>query len=165
MASPRTTDLCDAHLDSVEPGRIQLVDPIFRDFGGCEAFFGQVLTVEAPDDNSKVREALAQPGQARVLVVEGHASRRCALLGDLLGELAVENGWSGVVVHGFIRDAARLSQLDLGVKALGAFPRKSQKMGRGSIGAPLGFAGVKIESGCWLYADSDGIVISSEKLA
>ncbi len=155
----KTTDLSDqfeTELQTAEPG--------FLDFGGNAQFSGPIVTVEAPDDNSKVREQLERAGLGQVLVVEGHASKRCALLGDLLAELAVKNGWAGVVVNGYVRDSARLGELPLGVKALGAYPRKSEKKGRGSVGETLRFAGVEFVSGHMLYADEDGIVVSSQPL-
>jgi hypothetical protein len=33
------------------------------------------------------------PGRGRVLVVDGGGSTRCALLGDMLGNIAAKNGW------------------------------------------------------------------------
>jgi hypothetical protein len=39
-------------------------------------------------------QALEEPGQGRVLVVDGGGSKRCALLGDNIAEMAHKNGWS-----------------------------------------------------------------------
>ena len=39
-------------------------------------------------------QALEQPGNGKVLVVDGGASMRCALLGDNVAEMAAKNGWS-----------------------------------------------------------------------
>ena len=155
----KTTDLSDQY-----GAELQIVEPGFQDFGGRLEFSGPIATVEAPDDNSKVRELLEQPGQGRVLVVNGRASKRCALLGDMLAELAVKNGWAGVVVNGYVRDTARLRELPLGVKALGAFPRKSEKRGRGTMGEVLRFGGVEFIPGHMLYSDSDGIALSVKAL-
>lgn len=68
------------------------------------------------------------------------APRRCALLGDKLGRLAVQNGWSGVVVNGCVRDCATLAQLDVGIKALAPCPVKSSKRDPGlkAVGAGRG---------------------------
>jgi regulator of ribonuclease activity A len=150
----KTSDVCDA-----EPARVRVAAPVFRDFGGRLAFAGEAVTVRAPEDNSLVREALAEPGRGRVLVVDGGGSLACALLGDSLGELAVANGWAGVVVHGCVRDVAALARLPLGVKALAAHPRKSDRRGRGERNALLAFAGIEVRPGDRIAADEDGLVI------
>lgn len=154
-----TADLCD------RIGAAAFVaDPIFRDFGGRSEFSGRIVSIRCFEDNSRVREVLGRPGEGSVLVVDGAGSGRCALLGDLLGELACQNGWEGVVVHGCVRDTRRLSELPLGVRALAAHPRKSEKRGIGEVDVPLAFAGVSWIPGRRLVADSDGIVLIAEQL-
>ena len=37
---------------------------------------------------------MEEEGRGRVLVVDGGASMRCALLGDNIAEMAYKNGWS-----------------------------------------------------------------------
>src|SRR4051794_25748796 len=140
-----TTELSDAHPEAptCEAGLL--------DFGGTAIFDGPVVTIQAPEDNSKVRAALEEPGQGRVLVVDGGGSRRCALLGDQLGGLAVKNGWAGVVVYGCVRDTEALARLPLGVKALGANPKKSAKHGRGERDVSVTFLGVRFTPGSYLY--------------
>lgn len=156
--SAATTDLSDIHPE------VQACDPVFRDFGGRRAFFGPIKTLKLFEDNSLVRARLEQPGQGRVLVVDGGGSMRCALLGDQLGQLAVKNGWAGVLVNGCIRDADVIATLDVGVKALATHPRKSEKRGSGQEDVPVRFAGVNFESGHWLYADLDGVIVSAQKI-
>ena len=112
----RTTDLCDEHPD------ILVADPIFRDYGGARLFHGRITTVKVHEDNVLVRKALEEPGQGRVLVVDGGGSLRCALLGDNIAAMAHENGWAGVIVHGCIRDAEAIGQIPIGVKALATLP-------------------------------------------
>ncbi|MEM1180036.1 MAG: ribonuclease E activity regulator RraA [Acidobacteriota bacterium] len=156
----KTADLCDDHSDHLqiaEPGRL-------RHFGGKPRFFGPIATVQAPEDNSHVRRRLEEPGDGRVLVVDGGASRRCALLGDVLGDLAVKNGWAGLVINGHVRDSVDLATLDLGVLALGTYPVKSVKRGFGQNDIPVAFAGVLFEVGHVLYADEDGLIVSETTL-
>jgi regulator of ribonuclease activity A len=155
----KTADLCDANPDAV-----QVADPLFGDFGGEDAFSGPIATVRAPEDNSLVRQALEEPGGGRVLVVDGGGSMRCALLGDQLAELAVKNGWAGVVVNGCVRDSAEIAGMALGVKALGTHPLKSEKRNQGQREVPVRFAGVTFVPGHHLYADADGIVLSGRAL-
>ncbi len=154
-----TADLTDDHRDAV-----QVAEPIFRDFGGRTAFAGPAATVKTFEDNSLVRTALEEPGEGRVLIVEGGASLRCALLGDQLAELGHKNGWNGVIVHGCVRDTAILATIDLGVKALAPHPCKSEKKGRGERDVQVHFAGVIIGPGNYIYADTDGILIAERAL-
>jgi regulator of ribonuclease activity A len=122
------------------------------------------VTIRTFEDNSLVRKALEEPGDERVLVVDGAGSMRCALLGDRLAALGAENGWSGVIVHGCVRDTAILATIDLGVQALAPHPCKSEKRGRGERDVPVYFAGLAVEPGAFLYADTDGIIVSAEAL-
>ncbi len=154
-----TADLWDEHGE-----RCQVVDPLFRDFGGKLSFAGPMATVKVHEDNSLVRQALEELGQGRVLVVDGGGSTRCALLGDRLAELGRGNGWQGIVVYGAVRDSAVLAEIDFGVKALTTNPRKSVKRGEGQRDLPVKFAGVEFEPGHYLVADSDGILVSAEPL-
>lgn len=157
--SHATTDLSDAHPDAT-----QVAEPMFRDFGGQRAFHGAIATVKLFEDNALVRSILETPGAGRVLVVDGGGSMRCALLGDQLAELAVRNGWAGVVVYGCIRDSEAIGQLPLGVKALATHPLKSIKRGEGQREIPVRFAGVHFRPGAWLYADGDGLIVSEHPL-
>ena len=120
----KTADLCDAHAGRI---RIASPTPVLRDFGHSNPFRGQIATVRCFEDNSFVRKTLETDGRGRVLVVDGGASMRCALLGDKLAELAIDNEWEGVIVNGCIRDSEIIRKLHLGVKAIGTHPRKSEK--------------------------------------
>ena len=154
-----TADLFDAHGDDV-----QVVAPLFRDYGGRRCFHGRIATVKVHEDNSLVRDALSQPGDGHVLVVDGGGSLRCALLGDNLAQMGAANGWAGVVVYGCIRDSVEIGRLPLGVKALATHPAKSVKRGEGRMNEVLRFAETIFLPGAWLYADEDGILVSQEEL-
>jgi len=154
-----TADLCDAHSDS-----LQIAEPILQNFGGANAFRGRISTIKTFEDNSLVREAVEGPGKGRVLVVDGGGSMRCALFGDNLAALAVENGWAGVVINGCIRDSEVIGGMKLGLKALATHPLKSVKRGLGDAAVPATFAGVNFIPGHYLYGDLDGIVVSATEL-
>lgn len=136
----------------------------FRNFGGRVAFGGEVVTVKCFEDNSRVKELLATAGEGRVLVVDGGASMRCALLGDMIAEGAVAQGWAGVIVYGCVRDVDALASLDLGVQALACIPQKSNRKGAGEVGLTLHFGGLTIAQGMYVYADNNGILVSEHKL-
>jgi regulator of ribonuclease activity A len=154
VTHPATTDLCDAN-----PG-IQVCDPVFRSFGGASSFAGPIATLKVFEDNTLVKQAVEGPGEGRVLVVDGGGSLRCGLVGGNLAVAAATNGWAGIVVHGCIRDADELAQQPIGIRALAAFPRKSQRgLHSGQSGIPVVFAGVVFRAGEWLCADADGVVV------
>jgi len=158
--SNKTTDICDAHSD-----KLRIATPLFQDYGGRRMFEGKVTTVKVFEDNSLVRTALEEAGEGRVLVVDGGGSMRCALLGDQLAELGHKNGWAGVIVYGCIRDSADIAKIDIGVKALNTHPLKSVKKGVGDRDVPVTFAGITIQPGDYLYADEDGFVVATDRLA
>ncbi len=150
-----TTDLYDAH-----EGRVAVLEPMLKSYGGKPRFSGQIVTLKLYEDNTLVREMLAEPGAGKVLVVDGGGSKRCALLGDQIAELAVKNQWEGVVIYGCIRDSVAIAALPLGVRALDTNPKKSVKRNEGTRNLVLNFAGVDFTPGHWLYADEDGVLLS-----
>jgi regulator of ribonuclease activity A len=149
-----TSDLCDDNPDATA-----VLGLAMRQFGGHRAFAGPVATVVCYEDNVLVRSAISEPGEGRVLVVDGGGSRRVALMGDSMVALAADNGWAGIVINGAVRDVVRLRELAIGVRALGATPRRSLKVGRGGRDCPVTFGGILIEPGQLLYSDDDGIVV------
>jgi regulator of ribonuclease activity A len=154
-----TADLVDAHGDKARSCTVQ-----FQQFGARARFFGRVRTIKTFEDNALIRQTLSTPGAGTVLVVDGHASLRCALVGDMIAGLALQNGWAGLVIWGVVRDRAALGALDLGIKALGTNPWKSSKHGIGALDVPVSFGGVEFHPGDWLYSDEDGILLSEERL-
>ena len=167
MSTPAfvTCDLLDDHPEH----DFQVVSPsidgkFFKSYGAIKSFGGQVVTVKCFEDNSRVKELLATDGQGKVLVVDGGASMRCALMGDMIAESAVKNHWSGVIIYGCVRDVDAIAELNLGVHALAAIPQKSNRKGLGEVDISLSFGGVTIQSGDYVYADNNGILIAKEKL-
>ena len=148
-----TSDVFDEH-----PGAASCETQL-RQFGGVAAFSGVVSTVRCLEDNVLLKERLSQPGEGRVLVVDGGGSYRCALLGDTIAGAAVSSGWAGIVLNGCVRDVAALAALPIGIKALGSNPRPSAKVGAGEIDVPVNFGGVEFAPGALLHADDDGIVV------
>ncbi len=149
-----TCDLCDANEAGARTPQLS-----WRDFGGRVRFAGSIATVKCFEDNSRIKELGATPGDGRVLVVDGGGSLRLALVGDMIGADFQRNGWAGLVVWGAVRDTLELAKLDLGVKALGSIPRRSVRRGEGVIDVELAFGGVTWRPGDVLFADEDGIVL------
>jgi regulator of ribonuclease activity A len=149
-----TAGLLDLHGDAAAVCELEL-----RRFGGHAAFQGLITTVRCFEDNVVLKARLSEPGDGRVLVVDGGGSRRVALMGDMVAGLAVQNGWAGVVVNGCVRDSAVLADLEVGIAALGTNPRPSGKAGAGEVDVPVTFGGITFLPGALLACDQDGIVV------
>ncbi|MGY4708123.1 ribonuclease E activity regulator RraA [Mycolicibacterium sp. CBM1] len=140
---------------------VRSCDVQFRQFGDRSEFAGPVATVRCFQDNALLKSVLSEPGEGRVLVIDGDASVHTALVGDVIAELGRANGWAGLVVYGAVRDASTLRTLDIGIKALGTNPRKSTKTGAGERDVPVSFGGVTFVPGDIAYSDDDGIVVTA----
>ena len=154
-----TPDLSDDHPEACH---LRLSVSVVR--SAVSAFSGRVSTVSCEIDNSRVAEAVSEPGKGRVLLVDGKGLLHRSLLGDRLAQLASDNGWAGVIVIGAIRDVEVIERIDLGVQALGVCPVKTQKQGRGERDIPLAFVSITVRPGDWLYADRNGVLVSSVAL-
>lgn len=150
-----TCDLYDAD-ESLQSVSLQL-----QNLGGRPRFSGRIRTIRCHRDNGLVKRILNTPGEGAILVVDGGGSLESALLGDMIAASAVANGWSGVVIHGAIRDRVEMAGIDLGVKALGSNPRKSAKDGAGELDVVLDFGGVTFRPGAMLHSDEDGILVEA----
>lgn len=144
--------------------QLSLAEPLFNDYGEKLIFAGEIVTVSCFNDNSKVKELVATDGTGKVMVVDGKASTSNALLGDMLAEKAVANGWQGIIINGCIRDAGTIGTLQLGVKALGCNPIKTEKLGVGEVNITVSFAGIDFIPGQFVYADKNGIAVSETLL-
>ena len=160
-----TCDLLDDHPElSIQVLIPSLDGKFFKSYGARKSFGGQIVTVKCFEDNSRVKELLATDGTGKVLVVDGGASMRCALMGDMIAESAVNNHWNGVIIYGCVRDVDAIAELDLGVHALAAIPQKSNRKGVGEVDVELNFGQVSFNSGEYVYADNNGIIVSATKL-
>ncbi len=155
-----TTDLSDAHAD-----KVRAVRKPFVDYGAIRSFGGRVHTAVTVEDTKLVQDKLfTLQGNGGVIVLDGGGSLRTAMLGDMMAERLIANGWAGIVINGAVRDSQRLAQLDLGIKALGTTPVRSAKTGIGAIDVPVAFGGVLFEPGNYIYCDADGILVAEESL-
>lgn len=154
-----TADLWDEH-----GTLLSCVDPIFNHFGNKKAFSGKISTIQLFEDNSLVRKQLGLDGKGKVLVIDGGGSLRCALVGDQLATLAIQNNWEGIIVNGCIRDSQVLNSMDIGIKALNTSPVKSVKRNQGEVAIPVKFGGTTFIYDDYIYVDADGILVSKLNL-
>lgn len=154
-----TPDLCDAN-----PDLVQILEPIFKNYGGKSSFGGEIVTIKCYEDNSHVKETAATNGSGKVMVIDGGGSLNKALLGDLITESALNNGWQGFIIYGCIRDVEPISSMQIGVKALNSIPLKTKRKGEGEKNIPVNFGGVTFNPGEYVYSDKTGIVVSEKPL-
>lgn len=159
-----TCDICDANEDKLGQGALAVFPPVFQKFGKQVNFSGPAATLKVFEDNVLVRSTLETRGNGRVLVIDGGASLRCALVGGNLGVLAEKNGWSGIIVNGCVRDSEELNACNIGIRALATHPQRSIRKGVGDSNLRVSIAGVAVAPGDWIYADADGILVSKTKL-
>ncbi len=156
-----TATLCDDHAHS---DHFQIVEPIFKSFGAKTTFCGQITTLKVFEDHGLIAQVLAEKVVDRVLVIDGGGSHRCALIDAKYAQIAYANGWQGMIIYGCVRNSDALAQLPLGIFALHPHPLASHNRGMGERDNTLTFAGVNFKTDHFLYADSDGIIVSPSLL-
>lgn len=154
-----TSELCDIYHEDVN-----VVEPIFANFGGRTSFGGRITTVKCFEDNGILYDILEEEGEGRVLVIDGGGSVRRALIDAELANLALQNNWEGIVVYGAVRQVDELAELDVGIQALASTPAGADGQGIGESDIRTNFGGVTFFSGDHLYADNTGIILSEEAL-
>ena len=159
MANFKTADLCDEYNEELSICELEL-----KSYGKHICFSGPIATVRVFEDNVLVKEALQTVEEGTVLVVDGGGARKCALMGDMLGEIAQERKLAGVIINGLIRDSAELNEQEFGIRAIGTIPLKSVKRGEGDRNVVVTFGGIQWTPGHYAYADEDGIVVCARKL-
>jgi regulator of ribonuclease activity A len=155
----KTADLVDAFGDDV-----LFCDLPFIKLGRKKEFSGGIETIKCFEDNALLKAELQKPGRGRVMVVDGGGSTRLALLGDQIALILKENGWAGIVINGSVRDSAEIHEMDVAVFCRAVSPKKSSKDGGGKVSSPVSFGNVTFRPGEYLYADSDGILVSAKRL-
>ena len=160
-----TTDLCDQFENDIHAGLIHVLPPVFQSYGQAQAFHGQAVTFKVFEDNTLIKKALENDnGTGKVMIVDGGASVRCALVGGNIAKAGTQNGWAGIVVDGCVRDTGEINELAIGVRALAAMPLRSLKKGAGERDLGVHIQGVRVNPGDWVYADADGVVVSPKAL-
>ena len=154
-----TSELCDLYAEQVD-----VVEPIFSSFGGVSNFYGKVTTVKCFESNGLIAEVLEENGEGRVLVIDGGGAVRRGLIDAELAQLAVDNGWEGIIVYGAVRQIQQLENLDIGIHALAPIPVSADESTAGESDVPVNFGGVTFFPEDYSYADLTGIILSQEPL-
>lgn len=112
-----TSGLCDIYHEEVN-----VVEPLFSNFGGRTSFGGKITTVKCFEDNGILYYVLEESGVGRVLLVDVGGSVGRALIDAELARLVTQNAWEGILVYGAVRQVDDLEELDIGIQAMAAIP-------------------------------------------
>lgn len=154
-----TSELCDIYADLID-----VVEPIFSNYGGRFSFGGKVFTIKCFESNGLIKDVLSQDGSGQVLVIDGGGSTRRALLDASIVELAQKNQWDGIICYGSVRDVDALEDFDIGIQALVSIPVGANDELTGEADAAINFGGVTFLPDDHVYADNTGIILSPEPL-
>ena len=154
-----TADICDEH-----PEKVHVLDDDFTNYGGAEKFCGEVVTITLDRNNSDLVKLLRdENGEGKVVVVDVD-KEYFAVVGENLMKFAMQNNYAGIIVNGYIRDTFQIRDINVGLFALGTCPRKYIPVTQGQRGEKLSFCGVQFEDGDYIYADTDGVILTKEPL-
>lgn len=154
-----TSELCDMYADLID-----VVEPMFCNYGGRPSFGGQVVTLKCFESIGLIQQLLATNGTGKVLVIDGGGSTRRALIDINLAELAVKNEWEGIICYGSVRDVDALEELDIGIQGLVSIPVGAIDDVVGESDVAVNFASVTFLPDDHVYADNTGIILSPEPL-
>lgn len=154
-----TSELCDIYADLID-----VVEPIFCNYGGRSSFGGKVVTVKCFESNGVLQQLVGLNGEGKVLVIDGGGSTRRALIDFDIASTAADNGWEGIVCFGSVRDVDALEEVDMGIQGLVSIPVGASDDINGESDVAINFAGVTFLPDDHIYADNTGIILSPEPL-
>jgi regulator of ribonuclease activity A len=154
-----TADICDEYSD-----RVSVLESGYGNYGGADKCQGEIVTLKLDRNNADLKELLRDvDGMGKVVVVDVDRAWY-AVVGENLMQFAQQNNYSGILVNGYIRDTFQIRDIPVALFALGTCPRKYIPTTEGELNVPLSFGGVDFNSGDYLYADTDGVIVTAEKI-
>lgn len=152
-----TADLCDEY-----PEKISVLEAGFSHYGGASTCEGRVVTIRLDRSNADLIKLLRDEDGAGKVVVVDVESDYFAVVGENLMNFARQNNYAGILVNGYIRDTAQIANIPVALIALGTCPRKYIPATAGERGVDVEFGGAIFREGDYLYADSDGVIVTAE---
>ena len=154
-----TSELCRHYTDLID-----VVDPIFSNYGGRSSFSGKVVTIKCFENNGLIMELVSTNGAGKVLVIDGGGSTRSALLDIAIIEAAATNAWEGILCNGSVCDVDAIEEMDIGIQALVSIPVSSDNSESGESDLAINFGGVTFLPDDYIYADNTGVILSPDPL-
>jgi regulator of ribonuclease activity A len=154
-----TADICDEYSE-----KVSVLGAGYTNYGGASKCQGEIVTIKLNKNNSDLIALLRdEDGSGKVVVVDVD-QEYFAVVGENLMKFAHQNNYAGIIVNGYIRDTFQIIDIPVALYALGACARKSIPVTSGERAVDLSFAGIKINHGDYLYADTDGVIVTPEKI-
>lgn len=120
---------------------------------------GPAFTVKCTNrSNTYLHDAIYRAPKGSIIVVETDANNY-AVAGGNVCAVAQQNGIAGFVIDGVIRDVGELKSLSFPVFARGVFPKPGGKSNDGTSQVEITCGGVTVNTGDWIVADEEGIVV------
>jgi regulator of ribonuclease activity A len=154
-----TSQLCDTYADLID-----VIDPIFSNYGGRHTFGGKVVTIKCFEGTGLIEKIVATDGIGKVLVIDGGGSTRRALIDINVAKIAANNGWEGIICYGSVRDVDAIEEIELGIQGLVSIPVGANDNEFGESDVAINFGGVTILPDDHIYADNTGIILSADSL-
>jgi regulator of ribonuclease activity A len=154
-----TSELCNIYANLID-----VVDPIFCNYGGRSSFGGQVVTIKCFESNGLIIQLAETEGTGKVMVIDGGGSTRRALIDNDIALVAAKNGWEGIVCYGSVRDVDMLEDIEIGIQALVSIPVGATDDNTGENDLAINFGGVSFLPDDHIYVDNTGIILSPEPL-
>lgn len=154
-----TTELCSIYTDLVD-----VIEPLFSNYGGRYSFGGKVVTVKCFENNGLILQLASTDGEGKVIVIDGGGSTRRALINSRIAETAAEHGWEGIVCYGSVCDVDALEEIEIGIQSLVSIPVSASSSDAGESDLAINFGGVTFLPDDYLYADNTGIILSPDPL-
>lgn len=154
-----TSELCDIYTDLVD-----VLEPIFSNYGGRNSFGGRVVTIKCFESNGLIKQIANTDGAGKVMVIDGGGSTRRALIDVNIAELAAKNNWEGIICFGSVRDVDALEEVDIGIQGLLSIPVGASSDSIGESDLAVNFSGVTFLPDDHIYADNTGVILSPDPL-
>jgi regulator of ribonuclease activity A len=154
-----TSDLCNIYADLID-----VLEPIFCNYGGRSSFGGKVVTIKCFENNGVISQIVNTDGEGKVLVIDGGGSTRRALIDIHIAKTAANNNWEGIICYGSVRDVDALEEIHIGIQGLVSIPVGATDQNIGESDIAINFAGVTFLPDDHIYADNTGIILSPEPL-
>ncbi|MFT5692765.1 MAG: regulator of ribonuclease activity A [Oceanicoccus sp.] len=155
-----TADICDEHSD-----KVFVLDSGYKNYGGAEKCEGRIVTLKLDRNNSDLIKLLRDEDGAGKIAVVDVDKAYFAVVGENLMKFAHDSNYAGIVVNGYIRDTHQIKDIPVALYALGTCPRKYIPTTSGNRNIPISFGGIDFNNGDYLYADTDGVIVTPDKIA
>jgi len=155
-----TADLADSH-----PDIVTVLGPGYANYGGAPMCQGEVVTIQLDRNNADLITLLRdENGDGKIVVVDA-AQDYYAIVGENLMKFAQTSGYVGIIVNGYIRDTFQIKDIPVALYALGTCSRKYIPITQGKRDLSLSFGDATFKPGDYVYADTDGIIVTAKKIS